>query len=137
MRKLVCIKKNISQGSIFLVLSGQYIYYETSSPAKKNNKAAIASPDLGVKRGCLSFYYHMFGKGMGTLQVLISNNDGRKVLWTQDTNKGDEWFLAQVDIKEESLYNVRCDSKNDYERVTIAMFCVTYSVEMHLMYFRS
>ncbi|CAB3983523.1 A disintegrin and metallo ase with thrombospondin motifs 14 [Paramuricea clavata] len=85
---------------------GQYIYFEASSPVRPKDKAAIASPDLGVRRACLSFYYHMFGKGMGSLKVVRSNAAGRRILWARHTNEGDRWLNAQVDIKEDSLYNL-------------------------------
>ena len=86
--------------------TGQYIYFETSNPTRPKDKAALASPDLGVRRACLSFYYHMFGKGVGSLKVVRSNVAGRRILWARHTNEGDRWLNAQVDIKEDSLYNV-------------------------------
>jgi hypothetical protein len=48
----------------------------------------------------------MFGKGMGSLKVVRSNAAGRRILWARHTNEGDRWLNAQVDIKEDSLYNV-------------------------------
>ena len=87
---------------------GQYIYFETSNPSRPKDRAALASPDLGVRRACLSFYYHMFGKGIGSLKVVRINAAGRRELWARHTNEGDRWINAQVDIKEDSLYNVSC-----------------------------
>lgn len=93
---------------IFGSFLGQYIYFETSSPAVWADKASLSSPDLGVRRGCLSFWYHMFGGRMGSLRVLRLNAAGRKILWSRSKNQGDQWLQAHVEIQEDSLYNV-CD----------------------------
>lgn len=48
----------------------------------------------------------MYGNGVGSLKVVRSNAAGRRILWTKHTNEGDRWINAQVDIKEDRLYNV-------------------------------
>lgn len=61
---------------------------------------------MGVRRGCLSFYYHMYGKRIGSLKVVRSSAAGRRILWARHTNEGDRWLNARIDINENSMYNV-------------------------------
>lgn len=54
------------------------MYIETSPPNKKGYKAWITSPLFKDKAAvCLQFYYHMFGDGIGSLNVYaqVSNFD--------------------------------------------------------------
>jgi len=53
---------------------GYYMYIEASSPRREgdNAKLVLSLPGNG-ELGCLSFYYHMYGENMGTLNVFIGN----------------------------------------------------------------
>ena len=49
---------------------GFFVYYESSSPAKRGNLARLVSPELNFNYDtCLYFYYHMYGTTMGTLRI--------------------------------------------------------------------
>ena len=123
----------------FLLPKGQYIYFETSNPTRPKDRAALASPDLGVRRGCLSFYYHMFGERIGSLKVARINAAGRRLLWARHIDQGDRWLHAQVDIKEDSLYNVRSlcvclITRKRNEGYTLAISCMRPDAEVvHLI----
>ena len=71
---------------------GYFIYIETSSPRKPGEKAklAIAVPSDG-KPACLSFYYHMYGATVGTLNVYSGN---RKV-FNISGNQGNNWTMVE------------------------------------------
>ena len=73
--------------------AGSYIYFETSSPAVSRDNAKLL---LTVPGGaaCLVFYYHMFGSGMGTLNVF----DGNTNVFTKTGNKGNAWHKAEVTV---------------------------------------
>ena len=65
---------------------------------------------MAVRRGCLTFWYHMYGAGtMGTLWVLKKDKDGDETLWSKNKNIGDRWMKASVDIveKQSNVYRVR------------------------------
>ncbi|WP_299117829.1 LamG-like jellyroll fold domain-containing protein [uncultured Winogradskyella sp.] len=54
-----------------------------------------------------SFYYHMYGTNMGTLDVEVSTDDGATFsapLWSQSgevqTSNGAAWILAEVDLRD-------------------------------------
>jgi hypothetical protein len=56
----------------------------------------------GVKR-CLSFWYHMYGADMGTLNVLV---DGSSV-WTRTGDQGNSWKKADITIEKTTNYKVK------------------------------
>ncbi|XP_028397063.1 A disintegrin and metalloproteinase with thrombospondin motifs 3-like isoform X2 [Dendronephthya gigantea] len=108
---------------------GQYIYFESSSPVRNKDKAAIASPDMAVRRACLSFYYHMFGHRMGSLKVVRINAKGRRILWAKHTNQGDRWLNAKIDIEESSVYNLVIEAhRKDSYLGDIALDDITFTV---------
>ncbi len=76
---------------------------------KMGDNAKLVSPEVNVPRGCLRFYYHMYGTHMGTLRVVIKQN-GRKetVAWKKNGNQGNLWFKADVSIESAKPYRVSC-----------------------------
>ena len=50
---------------------GRYMYIETSSPRVKGDVARFISGEYQQMSGdeCVTFYYHMYGKDTGTLNV--------------------------------------------------------------------
>ena len=46
------------------------MYIETSSPRKQGQKAQLATPSYTDNTDvCVTFWYHMYGNGIGTLNV--------------------------------------------------------------------
>lgn len=84
-----------------------YMYTESSNP-NFNQDFDLESPcfDLSsVGAAQFSFYYHMYGADMGTLNVDISTDSGATYptnLWSQtgqvQTSSGDAWSLASIDL---------------------------------------
>ena len=92
---------------------GYYIYVETSGvPA--GNKANLLSHIFPPTAGrCLTFWYHMYGSGMGELKVYVKPVTGtlRKV-WFLSGDQGDTWNMAQVTlISSTSQYQVSKNAK--------------------------
>ncbi|GAA4274015.1 hypothetical protein GCM10022258_33090 [Aquimarina gracilis] len=84
-----------------------YLYTEASTnvspPGSPNKVAILDSPcfDLSNETDLsLEFGYHMLGTDMGTLEVLISTDDGSSYssVWSQNGNKGDTWNQATVNL---------------------------------------
>ncbi|XP_055996867.1 MAM and LDL-receptor class A domain-containing protein 1-like isoform X2 [Ostrea edulis] len=79
-----------------------YLYAETSSPVPSGNKFVFETPLLqGVQR-CLTFWYHMYGSDMGTLNVLV---DGSSV-WTRTGDQGNSWKKADITVGTTTNYKV-------------------------------
>lgn len=90
------------------------MFIETSAPQKMGQKAWLISPVesvSGFHSGlCLYFYYHAYGKDIGSMNVYSikesdyqSNVTALNPLWNIDRNLSDQWFIASVstDFKED------------------------------------
>ncbi|XP_072533520.1 MAM domain-containing glycosylphosphatidylinositol anchor protein 1 isoform X2 [Salminus brasiliensis] len=89
---------------------GYYMYIETSRPRQRGDKARLLSPlyNVTAARGpsgsgrvphCISFFYHMNGKHIGTLNVLLrvkSIATVDSVVWTRSGHQGPSWQKANV-----------------------------------------
>ena len=73
------------------------MYIETSSPRRLWDNAileySVPSNDVG-KSSCLSFYYHMYGDTVHTLNVF---NGGTKV-FTKSGDQGNLWLKGKINI---------------------------------------
>ena len=71
------------------------MYIEASSPRLEgdNAKLVLSLPGNG-EFGCLSFYYHMYGENMGTLNVFIGNMK----VFTESGDHGNIWIKADRTI---------------------------------------
>lgn len=81
----------------------------SSSPQKPNQIARLLTPlDLSDKQ-CLTFYYHMWGEGIGVLNIKTKSSSGSLSIpyWTRNQNYGDNWNLGQVTLPSVSaLYQI-------------------------------
>ena len=71
------------------------MYIETSSPRRPGDKAklVLTVPNNG-ETSCLSFYYHMHGATVGTLNVY---NGNRKV-FNISGHQSDNWIMVERNI---------------------------------------
>lgn len=79
---------------ITLSVPGKYIYIEASRPRKPNDNAKLSFTSAGSGRFCMTFYYHMYGKHIGTLKVY----SGSRTIFTLTGNQGNAWKKADLDI---------------------------------------
>ena len=48
---------------------------------------------------CLSFYYHMYGSDIGSLEVYVLSSVGiRQSLFNKSSNQGNQWYFQKVYI---------------------------------------
>ena len=85
---------------------GYYIHIETSYPARDNDSARLLSlPYTFTRANCFSFWYHMLGRDVGTLSVLVRKADGEEVgVWTRSYDQGDRWYGASVSLDVDQGY---------------------------------
>ncbi|KAJ7356094.1 hypothetical protein OS493_027021 [Desmophyllum pertusum] len=80
---------------------GKYMYIETSRPRVFRDNAkleySVSSSDVG-KLSCLTFYYHMRGDDINTLNVF----NGNTRVFTKSGNQGKEWFKAKITMNLQS-----------------------------------
>lgn len=82
---------------------GYYMFIETSRPRELGDRARLVSPlyNASAKFYCVSFFYHMYGKHIGSLNLLVrSRNKGTldTHAWSLSGNKGNVWQQAHVPI---------------------------------------
>jgi len=86
------------------------MYIETSFPQKENDKARLISPQYNVASGgsCLQFFYHMWGKHTGALNILLK--DGADIqsrpLWALKGDQGNLWRPASATIQATGKFEV-------------------------------
>lgn len=82
---------------------GHYMYIETSSPRKPGDYARLETPAFDATDGngqCLVFWYHMYGSGIGRLNIYIKR--GKKLgspAWTTSGNQGNRWLRGMLTVK--------------------------------------
>ncbi|CAF0741635.1 unnamed protein product, partial [Brachionus calyciflorus] len=88
-------------------LYGYYIYIESSSPTKKGWKAHLLSePMIGSSDGCMIFWYHMYGKGIGTLNVYLLSDTNKDLLWTLSGEIGQQWYQGLAPFKSNTRHQI-------------------------------
>ncbi|KAK3595702.1 hypothetical protein CHS0354_026923 [Potamilus streckersoni] len=83
--------------------TGHYMYAE-SSYGEKGNATALALPTVstGTTFKAVQFYYHMFGRHIGTLRVLLEYSSKKEVVWEESGNQGNQWKKACALLPENS-----------------------------------
>lgn len=92
-----------------LIFVGKYMFIETSSPRRTGDNAFYVSerfdPTTSAGR-CMSFWHHMYGSTIGTLNVWMAVNNTKILMWQRKGNKGNTWFQGQIPVKSNSPYQV-------------------------------
>ena len=82
-------------------ITGQYLYIETSFPRTVGDRAIITSPVFRRPSSDLcsmTFWYHMHGTTIGTLNVSIITSAGSSVVWSLSGPQGNRWLSASVKL---------------------------------------
>ncbi|XP_078673202.1 MAM and LDL-receptor class A domain-containing protein 1-like [Branchiostoma floridae x Branchiostoma belcheri] len=88
--------------------AGYYMYIETSNPQSRGDVAQLLTPLLQpTAERCLTFYYHMYGSTVGSLNVYKVARGQQALVWTQQGAQGNQWNYAEIDY----------DSKDQYQFV--------------------
>ncbi|XP_070151654.1 uncharacterized protein [Polyergus mexicanus] len=74
---------------------GHYLYIEASGRLV-NDTARIISPLYNsslTESGCFSFWYHMYGATIGSLNIYFKQEDtASRLMFTKSGNQGNQWF---------------------------------------------
>nr|XP_054757010.1 MAM and LDL-receptor class A domain-containing protein 2-like [Lytechinus pictus] len=81
-------------------IQGHYIYIETSNSATNEKARLVSEIFSATPTGCFTFWYHMFGADMGTLNIFLQElpSSPESMIWTLSGDQGDRWLLGQVDV---------------------------------------
>lgn len=77
-----------------------YMYTESSNPRVDGDEAFfILECDFSLLNNPeLSFYYHMYGNGMGTLHIDVFDSTWQNDVWSLSGDQTNNWFQAVVDM---------------------------------------
>ncbi|MBN1296591.1 carboxypeptidase regulatory-like domain-containing protein [bacterium] len=82
--------------------TGWYAYLETSTGSTGNAAIlyGVCFDTTGMTSPLFSFWYHMYGATMGTLDVQITLDGGGTwtTVWTLSGDQGDTWYNAAIDL---------------------------------------
>ena len=86
--------------------TGQYIYFESSTPARA--RAVLSSPLIKARQSCLQFSYHMRGDHtMGRLKVIKVSRGISTVLWKKSGNQGNRLHRHSINVQNAMPYKVK------------------------------
>ncbi|XP_065054237.1 MAM and LDL-receptor class A domain-containing protein 2-like [Rhopilema esculentum] len=91
--------------------TGYYMFIEASDGdgderRKKGYKARLLSPIIKVPQLCLSFYYHMLGSHLGSLNVYKFDSKAGVLLWNETEDLGDRWNFVEIDIESSRAFEI-------------------------------
>lgn len=77
---------------------------------------------------CLRFWTHMFGNGVGTLSILISDTRETRdrEIWSLTGEASNAWYQAEVTVSTQNSFKVRITSNFFYYNYEI---CYSYFKE--------
>ncbi|KAL5006371.1 hypothetical protein ScPMuIL_015177 [Solemya velum] len=89
--------------------TGYYIYMETSQ-RRRGQKALLTT---GLQKPtdsggvCFSFWYHMFGVNVNTLNIYFQPTHGKQqLIWTRSDNHGNIWKLGHAAVHSQTPYQI-------------------------------
>ena len=94
--------------------SGYYIYIETSVNTENEAARIISCPLASTGSICVSFWYHMYGKHINTLNVYQQEfNGSMALLWTKKGDHENIWIYGHVDVRVRAGDQVRFSMIDD------------------------
>lgn len=77
---------------------------ESSGRQQDDKTQLVSSPQSVTGDRCMTFYYHMFGGHINTLNVYADT----RLIWSRSTNQGNVWRKGSVTVAGSTLpYEVR------------------------------
>ncbi|XP_063769965.1 MAM domain-containing protein 2 isoform X2 [Pseudophryne corroboree] len=89
---------------------GYYMYIEATNMVY-GQKALLISRQLRAIYGkqCLTFFYHMYGAGIGLLNVYLREEGGKRhqtLLWTRRGEQSISWLRAQIEYESDKQHQI-------------------------------
>ena len=87
----------------------RFMYFESSFPRVKGNKARLESRLTVTTRNCLTFWYYMHGETTGRLNVYLRSHssDAETLIWRLAGSHGNVWNKGEIPIREIHAYQVK------------------------------
>lgn len=93
---------------IIPTVAGLYIHLESSFPRSKGESVRFESPHVISSYKCVAFWYHMWGKHIGRLNVfLVDRLRSEKLLWRLSGDQGNFWNEGKIRVNRGFAFKVR------------------------------
>ncbi|KAK7601263.1 hypothetical protein V9T40_008704 [Parthenolecanium corni] len=98
-------------------MEGGYAYIDTSYPRRPGDIAKLSSPEFDATGPdspmCMRFWTHMFGNGIGSLAVGISDTreSQERDIWTLSGEAGNAWYQAEVPVSSSNPFKIVITAK--------------------------
>ena len=92
---------------INILFLGYYVYFETSGQIRNKTSTITKQYTAVGQETCLTFWYHMYGSTVNTLNVYTNQSSKDTRIWTRSFEQGDKWYKAQATVNiTQGTYNV-------------------------------
>ena len=94
-------------------IDGVYLFADGNAPNEAGFNALLEStlffptPTYGL---CMDFWYHMYGKDMGALNVFMNVSNTSLLLWSHAGDKGNQWLNGQISIKSSRSFRLSVEA---------------------------
>jgi hypothetical protein len=79
--------------------------YLKSKVRPNGNKAAILSQNFNISQeACFTFWYHMYGSTVGSLNVYIEVDGLKNNTWNVTGDQGDTWHRTALNIDTQKVF---------------------------------
>lgn len=93
---------------LFVTAYGRYIFLvPTDLESQEGVRTNLTS--LTISKGseiCFTFWYHMYGDNIGTLNVYTESGNTTEIQWSQSGDQGNSWKFAYFDISIAEPYRI-------------------------------
>lgn len=90
------------------------MYVQSSTYMRKGDKAHLVSlKQVPGESRCFSFWYHMYGQDVGTLNLIIRTDNGNATIWSKKNSQGNSWKQGMRTIEVNDPYNVNTNAFNN------------------------
>ncbi|XP_040565755.1 MAM and LDL-receptor class A domain-containing protein 1 isoform X2 [Lepeophtheirus salmonis] len=91
-------------------VTGSFAYINAGYPRRPGDKAHLISeefpPTFKNDPHCLRFWTHMYGSGVGELNVYIIVNDKWSKVWSLSGDAGNNWYMGQTPISAKTPFKI-------------------------------
>lgn len=100
-------------------MAGNYYMYIYCLGMDYLENALLVSNSLKTDaKLCLSFYYHMYGSEIGTLEVIVSSLETNQTIFTRSGGQGNQWYHQKLSIQPASNLQIM------FNGIVDDMYCV-------------
>lgn len=94
---------------------GAFVFIEASQRFPGDRARLVSDWLAPDKPACLQFWYHMYGRNIGELDVILKTNKTERLVWRQEgKDHGDKWIFAETPIQDDRPYKVSINANRGF-----------------------